>query len=242
MSTAQIVAVVAIIAVAAVISAVAGFAFGLMSVPALALVIPTHQAVVVSAVIGIAVSGIQAVQWRRFAVGALVRRMFLSAAAGMPLGYVVFLTVEARWLKLILGVAILVAVALLLRRIDLRHADRGLDYTAGFLSGVLNTSLSTNGPPLVFALQARRLDPDPFRGTLAAIFALSNLISVPLFIASGKATADNLLAAVVAIPGLIGGLLLGGKIRPHINGERFRWVVIVLLIAAGVSSVATALA
>lgn len=242
MSTAQIVAVVVIIAVSALISAVAGFAFGLMSVPALALVVPTHQAVVVSAVIGIAVSAIQALQWWRFAIRPLVWRMFASAAVGMPLGYWVFLTVEARWLKLILGVAILIAVALLLRRIDLRHADRGLDYTAGFLSGILNTSLSTNGPPLVFALQARRLDPDPFRGTLVAIFALSNLISVPLFIVSGKASGDNLIAAAIAIPGLIGGLLLGGKIRPHVNGEHFRWVVIMLLVAAGVSSIATALA
>lgn len=242
MSTGQILAVVAIIAWAAVVSAVAGFAFGLMSVPALALVVPTHQAVVVSAVIGIAVSGFQAMQWQRYAVRPLVWRMFWPALVGMPLGYWIFLTIDERWLKLTLGVAILIAVVLLIRHIDLRHAGRRLDFTTGFLSGVLNTSLSTNGPPLVFALQARRLEPDQFRGTLVTIFALSNLVSVPLFVISGKATGDNLLAALFAIPGLIGGLWLGGKIRPHVNATQFRWVVIGLLIAAGVSSVATALA
>ncbi|HQV56667.1 MAG TPA: sulfite exporter TauE/SafE family protein [Ilumatobacteraceae bacterium] len=242
MSTEQIIAVVVIIAVAAVTSAVAGFAFGLMSVPALAMVVPTHQAVVVSSVIGIAVSAIQTVQWNRDAVRPLVWRMFWPAVIAMPLGYWIFLTIDERWLKLSLGIAVLIAVVLLIRHIDLRHAGRRLDYTAGFLSGVLNTSLSTNGPPLVFALQARRLEPDQFRGTLVTIFALSNLVSVPLFIASGKATGDNLLAALFAVPGLLGGLWVGGRIRPRVNAVQFRWVVIVLLIAAGISSVATALA
>ena len=83
---------------------------------------------------------------------------------------------------LLLGISVLGAVVLLIRRINLRHVGPALDVGAGFLSGVLNTSLSTNGPPLVFVLQGRHLEPPAFRGTISQVFALSNVVGLTLFV------------------------------------------------------------
>ena len=125
--------------------------------------------------------------------------------------------------------------------LDLRHVGPGLDTGAGFLSGVLNTSLSTNGPPLVFVLQGRHLEPPAFRGTISQVFAFSNVLGLTLFLAAGKVTAAGVLAAAVALPALILGQLAGTPLRRHVHGERFRWLVLALLTAAAVSAIVSAL-
>ena len=94
------------------------------------------------------------------------------------------------------------------------------------MSGVLATSLSTNGPPLVFVLQARQLSAAAFRATISTVFALSNIGGLTLFIASGEITRDGIVAAAVTIPAMLFGQLLGFPIRKHVHGERFRWLVL----------------
>lgn len=240
MSAGQIALVVVILTASAVLSAVAGFGFGLMSVPLMAMTVTVRQAVVLSSMMGFGVTCVQAWQWRRFAVRPIVARVSVPAYLGMPLGLWLFVHVDARWLKLALGVAILVAVGLLLVRIDLRRSGPRLDVTAGFLSGVLNTSLSTNGPPLVFLLQARRLEPDPFRGTLSVIFVISSVAGLTLFAARGYVTGSALVTVAATLPAVLAGLYAGGRIRPRVDAARFRILVLVLLGAAGIMSIATA--
>jgi uncharacterized membrane protein YfcA len=100
--------------------------------------------------------------------------------------------------------------------------------------------LSTNGPPLVFALQARQLPAVRFRATISMIFALSNILGLSLFIASGKITAEGLKATAVTIPALLLGQAVGFPIRKHVHGERFRVLVLVLLAAAAISAMVNA--
>lgn len=236
----QITLVVVIFVFSALVSAVAGFGFGLISVPLMSLVVDVHRAVVLSAIVGTSITVYQAWRWRRFAVVPIVKRVVVAAYLGMPLGLILFVTVDSRWLKLALGTAVLVAVGLLLRSIDLRHAGPRLDVGAGFVSGVLNTSLSTNGPPLVFLLQSRRLEPDAFRGTLAVTFALSNVASVTAFAVRGEVTGSTLLTAVATLPAMVVGLVAGAGIRPHVDPAMFRRLVIVLLTMAGLAAMLTA--
>ncbi len=160
-------------------------------------------------------------------------------AAGLTV--IVFVLVERYGFEM-LGVAVLASVVLLALRINLRHVGPALDIGAGFLSGVLNTSLSTNGPPLVFVLQSRHLEPPAFRGTISQVFAFSNMVGLTLFVVAGKVTSDGVVTAAVALPALILGQVAGFPLRRHVHGERFRWLVLVLLTAAAVSAIVSALA
>jgi uncharacterized membrane protein YfcA len=134
-----------------------------------------------------------------------------------------------------------VAVVLLAFRVNLHHVGPRLDWGSGFVSGVLATSLSTNGPPLVFALQARQIPAVRFRATISTVFALSNIGGLALFIASGKITRDGIVAAAITIPAMLVGQLLGFPIRKHVHGERFRWLVLVLLVAVAISAIVNAI-
>jgi uncharacterized protein len=240
-TTAQFVAVAAVVCFAALVQVVSGFGFALLAVPLMSIAVPTSTAVVVSTLLGAGVSTWQAWQGRAQTVRPIAGRLVLGSYIGMPLGLLVFLTVSDDVLRLILGVAVLIAVVLLAARIDLRRAGSGLDVGAGFVSGVLNTSLSTNGPPLVFVLQARHLEPDPFRSTINTVFAASNLVGVPLFLIAGQVTGSAALAALVALPALIAGQFAGYPLRRHLHGERFRRLVLGLLVIAALSAITRSL-
>lgn len=238
----ELAVVVTAVFVAAVVQVLSGFGFALLSVPLMTLAVDAKEAVVISTLMGAGVSSWQAWHGRAYTDRPVAKRMVIGAYLGMPLGLLVYLTVDDHVLRLLLGIAVLVAVVLLAIRLDLRHVGSGLDTGAGFLSGVLNTSLSTNGPPLVFVLQARHLAPDAFRATINTVFACSNLLGVTLFVASGKVTGEGVLAAAIALPALLVGQLAGYPLRRHVHGERFRVLVLLLLTAAALSAIVSALA
>lgn len=240
MSTAQILAVAGAVFFAAFVQAIAGFGFGLMSMPLMTLAIEPSRAVVVSTLVSVCITTWQSWAMRADAVRPVLKRMTIAAYVGMPLGLVVLTTVSDTALRLTLGVAVLIAVVLLAANVSF-HAGPRTDLTAGFVSGILNTSLSTNGPPLVFALQARRMEAHHFRATISAVFALSNVFAITLFVASGKVTRDGLVAAAFAAPSLLAGQALGFPLRKHVHGQRFRGLVLVLLTLAGASAIVGAL-
>lgn len=236
-TTAQLIVVGLAVGVAACVQVLAGFGFALLCMPIMTLAIPVQKAVVVSTLLSAVTTSWQSWFMRKDAEGQLVRRLTIAAYVGMPLGMVILEVVSDTGLKIALGVSVLIATLLLARRIDLRHVGVGLDASAGFLSGVLSTSLSTNGPPLVFDLQARHLDAARFRATISAVFALCNVGALALFIYRGKITGEGLHASAVALPAWLVGQLIGWPLRKHVHGERFRVMVLVLLALAGTTTI-----
>ena len=237
MTTAQLIVVAVAIFLAAFTQVIAGFGFALLAMPIMTLAVPVEQAVVVSTLLGMVSTSWMGWHLRAVVVRPIAKRLALAAFAGMPLGLWILNVVSDRALRLALGVAVLIATALLVRRINLAHVGPAFDLGAGFISGVLNTSLSTNGPPLVFDLQARQLAPNEFRATISAVFAVSNVVGLALFIADGKITADGIHASLVAIPAWVIGQGLGWPVRKHMHGERFRVMVLVLLFLAGTTAI-----
>ena len=233
--------VVGVVYIAALTQVLSGFGFALLSVPLMTIAVPTKEAVVISTLLGAGVSSWQAWHGRRHVVRPAARWMIVGAYMGMPIGLVVFVTVDESVLRLILGVAVLMAVVSLAMNVNLAHVGSRLDVGAGFLSGMLNTSLSTNGPPLVFALQARQLSPDAFRATINTVFSFSNVVGITLFVIAGKVTVDGVTAAAVAMPALLLGQLSGFPLRKHVSAELFRWLVLGLLVVAACSTIFSAL-
>jgi uncharacterized membrane protein YfcA len=239
--TATTLGVLAVILFAAFIHGIAGFAFGLMSVPLLALLLPAHQAVVISSLVGASSNVWQAWVHRDHVDRAAVRDLTVSAYLGMPVGLVVFKLVSSRTLQVLLGVAVVAAVVVLVSRVDVSRVGRRFEYGCGFVSGVLNTSLSTNGPPVVFALQARGLPPDLFRGTISLFFTICNVGALVGFALAGKVNRAGVLVSLVALPALLVGLAGAGPVRRRIDPRRFRALVLVLLVVSAASAILAAL-
>lgn len=238
--TAAPVAIVATaIFVSALVTVVAGFGFTLMAVPLMSLAIDVHSAVIVSSIVAVLTNGSQAYLYRGVRSRALANRLLIASILGLPFGYVVFTVVSDRVLRLTLGVGVVLAVAALARGLDLSHRGQRLDWALGFLSGVLTTSISTSGPPLVFDLQARNLGPDPFRATTNYIFLWSGIIGLALFASGGKIHADELRTGLIAAPAVALGMVAGRPLRNRFSAERFRALVLVLLVAGAVAAAST---
>jgi hypothetical protein len=218
----------------------AGFGFALLSVPLMALAIPTQEAVVISTVLGLVSSGVQTVKGIGDADWTLVRRMTIAAFAGIPVGFVLYETLSADTLRLLLGIGVLIAVYLLIRGVDFIGKGSIVEWSAGFVSGALASSLSTNGPPLVFALQGRRLPIAVFRSTINAIFVISGAATAIVFAVAGDFDRRVGLGIAAALPALVVGVLAGFRVRPLFDEERARQLVLGLLALAGVSALAGA--
>ena len=241
MSAAAYIGVAVVVAVAATVQLLAGFGFALASVPLMSIVLDPHDAVVVSLALATLTNTYQAVSGRHDADRPVVARLLAGAAAGLPVGLLVFRLADSQVLGIVIGVAVLAAVVLIAAGLDLRHVGPGLDVGAGALSGALTMSAGVNGPPMVFVLQTRHFPPARFRATTTTVFAVLDIVSIVVFAAIGDVDGEVLTAVAVSLPGLAIGAFAGVSLRRHLDPRRFRWLVLVLLTVAGVAAIIAAL-
>lgn len=234
--------VVAIVSVAACAQMVSGFGFALMAVPMMGLAIDLKTAVVVSTICGTASNTYQAVSDGRHRDGRLVRLLTMSSFVGMPFGLFVLDRVAIDALRVGIGIFVLVAlVAVVGADAGTAVGGRRLEILAGFISGILATSTSTNGPPLVLLLRSRGLSPEVFRATINTVFSIVAFSSIVAFAVGGKLTGEALVASLVAVPGLGLGMYIGSRARGSLTPRVFWRIVAVLLAGTAVSSIASGL-
>ena len=236
MTTTQMVLVLLIIFATSVVQAVAGFGFALLAVPLMVVVIDLQSAVIISSFVGILSNMLQSWQLRRNINRNMTRRFVLATAVGSPVGLLLFVYANQSALKIVLGLSILFGVFVLSRGLELQHVSSWLDWIMGILSGVLLMATSTNGPPLVFVLQARRIDPATFRATLNMVFLVSATFGLVMFGLAGEILRSDVNVAAFAIPAMVIGVSTGVVIRKYVQQELFKKIVLFLLTIGGLSS------
>ncbi|MDP4649190.1 MAG: sulfite exporter TauE/SafE family protein [Ilumatobacteraceae bacterium] len=236
MTTTQMVLVLLIIFATSVVQAVAGFGFALLAVPLMVVVIDLQSAVIISSFVGTLSNMLQSWQLRRNINRNMTRRFVLATAVGSPVGLLLFVYANQSALKIVLGLSILFGVFVLSRGLELQHVSSWLDWIMGILSGVLLMATSTNGPPLVFVLQARRIDPATFRATLNMVFLVSATFGLVMFGLAGEILRSDVNVAAFAIPAMVIGVSTGVVIRKYVQQELFKKIVLFLLSIGGLSS------
>jgi uncharacterized membrane protein YfcA len=221
----------------AAVQSASGMGFALVLSPALFAVMEPEEAVTAVLLLGAALCVLVLIESRRVATYGL-GRLLLPAVPGLPVGVAVLVVLSKESLQVGVGVAVVAAAAWQLRH---RAAVRIPASAAGFLSGVLTTSISVNGPPLALWLDSHAVPPPRFRVTLAAAFLILDLAGIALIAA--REGLD------VVEPGDVGPLLacvlvgyaLGAVAFRRLDAERFSTVVLSLVICTGLASVAVGL-
>jgi uncharacterized membrane protein YfcA len=234
LSVLTVIGVVTAVGLAAVVTSIAGFGFALLSVPLLAVVLDAKQAVAVASLLSVLSTGVLLARFHDHVQWPTAGRQLGAAVLGMPLGLYVLVTADEDVLRVVIAVMVLLATGLIASGIRIRRAGRSIDVGAGFLSGVLNASIGTNGPPIVLALQSRGLEPEPFRATVAVVFTASNLLTVGLLALAGRYTAEVLAVSAMGLPTSVLGWWVGARLARRIPAERFRGIVLGLLVFAAV--------
>ena len=239
MTTGQLIVVAVAIFIAAFVQMLAGFGFALLAMPVMTLAIPVEEAVVIVSILGLATTGVAVdppSPRRRSAAGS---RLIVASFVGMPLGLVILNVVDDTALKIVLGISVLIATALLVRRLNLvarrpgtRRRVRVHVRRAQHLARHERSAARVRPPG------ARPIDADTFRATISTVFVFGNMLALTLFVVDGKVTERRRCARrCIAAPAWLLGQALGWPTRRHVHGERFRWLVLTLLFAAGVTAI-----
>lgn len=238
-------AVAVVVLFAATVQGASGFGFSLVAVPLLAVAAGPKDAVVLASVLAVASTAGLAVRFRDQVDRPLAGRLLAGACVGLPVGAVVLQLVPADVLLLAIGVVVLAFTVVLARRgvppVDARPVRTSGDVGAGLLCGLLTTSVGTNGPPVVLRLQAHGLAAGQFRATASAVFVGCNVAAVVVFAAGGRVDRDLLVQAAVALPGLVVGLWAGDHVHRRLPAERFRTMVLGLMVLTALAAVVAAL-
>ena len=231
------------------IQAATGFGFALVLSPALFAVLDPTEAVATLLALGLVLNVFVLIEdgghanWRRIAP------MLLAALPGLVAGLLLLQALSKEVLQISVGLAVIGAAGL---QISARRATNvrahptelpgAAGLAAGFLSGVLTTSISVSGPPIVLWLEAHGIGPSEFRASLAASFLALNLTGWVMLIASeGSPSVD----AGVVLP-LLGvvvvGYALGTLAFRRLDSTRFFGIALALVICTGAASLVAGMA
>lgn len=234
-------AIILLAATASCIQALSGFGFSLFIVPFLSLLIGPKDTVVLANLLSVMVNLIQFPRLRHSIERKTAFILALGSYAGMPVGLAVLLLIDPVALKLLIAVSVILFTLLIMRGLRIHGGGHPGDLATGFVSGILNTSTSMSGPPIVLYLQGKGLTPAAFRSTTNAFFLVTAVGAVGLLFASGSVKPWVLGAFLLAMPAAEGGRMLGNRLFDRIDETRFRRLVYAILLLSATVALLSAL-
>jgi uncharacterized membrane protein YfcA len=239
----------AIVALASFCQNLTGFAFGLILVGlvgALSLM-PIGEAANAATIMSIA-NGAVYMRTHPFKPDwTLLKPMLVSSFVGVLIGVGTLSLLSSHalaGLSLTLGVAIVACAMLLFAQKNPRKTMSGQPalYMAGFLSGLLGGLFATPGPPMVYHLYRQPLPAIVIRQCLVVMFVTSVTIRLGLVVYAGTFALTSLYLGLAAVPIVALVTWLHAKHPPRIPPYLVRWLVCVLMLAAGGSLIFSAVA
>lgn len=219
-----------------------GFGLALVAVPLLALVLPPQQVVAVIVTLQLLAAGVDLPAAWRDADWRAIRWLTLGMMVCTPAGLLVLSLMSADHARLVIGVLILAAVAVLWRRLVLPpHPRQGVTLAVGAVSGLMNGLAAMPGPPLVIYFLALDRSARVTRASAAAFFVLTAATAIVPLTWQGMATRETLIWSLIALPALLGGQWLGGVGFRRLPAALHRRVALITLSALSVLLIIRAL-
>ncbi len=232
-----VVAIVFLAATAALIQALSGFGFSLFIVPFLAILIGPRDTVLLANLMSTFGSGSQALYLRRSADRRTAGTLLIGSLIGMPIGLAVLLLLDPKALQLGIAISVIVFTLIMMRGLALHRVGTAGDIIAGLASGILNTSTSMSGPPVVLYLQGRNFPPLQFRATITTYFVITSAIGVVLLLATGHAPGYVFVAFALSIPAIFFGQRLGNRLFEKVDVMVFRRIVFAILFVSAIAAI-----
>lgn len=237
MTPEQLAASAAILLAAYVIRGITGFGSGLIAVPLLALFLPLQFVVPLlllldfSASIVIGGFTFSRVKWSE--IGVLIP----FGIVGVVLGTSLLVSLPTR--SMLIALACFVFVFALRSLLGLRGdkpISRWWAPPASLTGGTVGALFGTGGPPYVIYLTHRVHDKSDLRATLSALFFTEGLTRIASFLVAGLLmTHEVWFAYFAALPLMLGGLYLGGRVHVGLSQAQMMRLVGLLLLVSSVS-------
>jgi uncharacterized membrane protein YfcA len=212
-----------------------GFGIALVAMPLLVALLGIQIAAPLVALLALIAEIFILIRYREALNLRVVWQLIIASLIAVPLGVLALGNLDADVVTAALGVILAVyAIYALFSPTLPELASRGWAYAFGFIAGLLGGAYNTPGPPVIIFGNCRGWPPDEFKGNLQGFFVVNSLAVVLVHMFGGNYSADVWHNVLLAIPGMILGLIAGFILSKRINAELFRKIVLVLLIILGI--------
>jgi uncharacterized membrane protein YfcA len=224
----------AAIFLAAIVRGFSGFGFSLLSITAIALILPVKQIVPSIFLLEIAASinlipGIwREIHWRS------LTWLMVGYVIGLPAGAYVLIYAPEAPTQIVLGIFVIGTAVLMLRGFRLEKTPgTGASTATGVASGVLNGAFGIGGPPVVLFYFSTPGAAAIGRASIIFFFLFTDLLGVGYFATLGIVTVQSFVQAASWLPALLIGVWLGAHGFRRMNEQVFRrWVLVILMALA----------
>lgn len=242
MTAETIAAGIAIAFLASVCQSVTGFGFALVMAPLMTAVWAVRPGIAATVMLSLFGNLMLLREVRGHVSFPRVGGLLTGFAIGLAPGVLVFERVDEDVLRIVVGIAVLIATLAVYRAPEVSHGrdSFGLRVLAGAVSGAIGSSTSLSGPPVVLYLVGRVREIDAFRATVLAYFVPSSLLVLASYLVVGQITKDVLVMFAFGVPGVLLGMPAGAWVRRHLDAQRFRLLVLAVLVGASISVVVSA--
>jgi len=174
----------------------------------------------------------RAILWRR------VLAFIIPGVVGVPIGTVLLPHIEPRFFKIGIGVFLVAYTCYVLARrepIKSEWGGQAADSMVGFAGGVLGGLAGLSGALLVVWTDVRGWSKEQRRGVLQTFNMAILSLALVAHAASGLLTRQVAVAAIVALPGTVGGAWLGAVIYRRLHDRSYQRIIMLLLLFSGVA-------
>lgn len=236
LTVAQLVFVALGVLFAALMRSFSGFGFALMAVPTFSFFLIPGDAVVLSAMLTLMVSGLTyRTWWGKFPTDAFLP-MLVGSVLGTAIGVYFLSNISAEQFQLWIGLSVIGACLLLARfKPSDTPPSSALAGGTGIASGLMNGAFAIPGPPVILFVMATIRNPASSRAFLMAFFVVSNAVSLTMFWTAGFVTARPLTLLLVAFPVMLLGDRLGAWAFHRVGGTAYRPIALIVSLLVGVS-------
>jgi uncharacterized membrane protein YfcA len=240
----------------ATVQAATGFGFAILTVPFFLLIMDSLAAIQIAAVTNLALSLALAPWLFRDAPRRLLLNLVVGSAVGFPIGLAAFRAAELDTVKLVAG-GLITAFALWISWREWRAQTVAVETPqaetanfdsrplpelgVGLASGVMAAALAMPGPAVVLYLAARRPGKRISRAITLTLFGFSYGTVCVMHTLWGGMGQDTWLLALALVPFVLVGAGAGHVAARFLSEEKFRTVVLVILVAFGLYAIWTAL-
>jgi uncharacterized protein len=225
---------------AALVTGLAGFAFGLVAAAIWLHALTPIQATTLIVAYGLLVQGYAVWKLRHTLNAGRLIPLIVGSAIGVPFGIVMLRWVSPLYLRIAIGVLLILFSLYNLFRPKLPEIKRGgraADAGVGFFNGVVGGSTGLAGILVVIWSNMRGWQRDEQRAAFQPTGVATFLITLVALGGTGIITADTVKLFAFGLPALAMGTWLGWKLYGKLDEASFRKGVLVLLLISGIALV-----
>ncbi len=222
---------------AAVLRGFTGFGFAVVAVPTASLMLPPPLVVAATLLMQTAIGLRDCIAERKRADWRSIRWLVTGALVGTPLGLLGLAVLPIAWIRMALGVLVLIATGVTWRPITHRGPpERRWGWLAGICSGLGNGLAAMSGPPAIVYFLAAETDREVVRSSLLAFFPLASALALVPAAWGGMVGVPSVLIAAFGLPLMLAGGWLGTWLFRHYGKTAYRPIAV---IALGLTACAT---